>query len=103
MDKKELTIEELEAKYQKIFKEFKNIEEQLTKKKKEEEEKKKAQLAREKEARSQEIEAVAKHYCELVKAYQKDYGCYHYCAKNGTHKTEDFDIMSHLWNMIFEV
>lgn len=98
MDKKELTIEELEAQY-------KALGEQLTKRKKEEEDRKQAKLALEKDSRHKEIEEVAKHYCELVKAYQKDYGCYYYCATetNSTHGNTDFDIMSRLWNTIFGV
>jgi Skp family chaperone for outer membrane proteins len=103
MDKKELTIEELEAKYKKISEEYKNIKEQLDEKIKEEKDRKKAELALEKKSRHKEIEEAAKHYCELVKAYQKDYGRYYYCAASNTYDNADIDIMSRLWNMIFGV
>jgi hypothetical protein len=46
------------------------------KKKQEEEERKKTQLAAERETRMKEIEAVEKHYYELVQSYIKDYGNY---------------------------
>ena len=96
MDKKELTIEELKAQYEALG-------EQIAKRQKEEEDRKKAKLALEKEARAKEIEETAQHYCELVKAYQKDYGYYYYCAEDNAHRNKDFDIMDHLLNMIFGV
>ena len=96
MDKKELTIEELKAQYEALG-------EQIAKRQKEEEDRKKAKLALEKDSRHKEIEEVAKRYCELVKAYQKDYGRYYYCAASNTYDNAGLDIMSRLWNMIFEV
>lgn len=93
MDKKELTIEELEAQY-------KALGEQIAKKKKDEEDKRKAKLALEKEARTREIEEAEKHYRELVKAYQKDYG-YYYCSAARTCSDADFVSLKHLWDTIF--
>lgn len=91
MDKKELTVEELEAQY-------KALGEQIAKKKKDAEEKKRAQLALEKEARAKEIEEAEKRYCELVKAYRKDYGYYSVAR---TYSDEDFISLKHLWDTIF--
>ena len=54
-DKREMTLEELEAKYKKMTEEYKVIEDQIKKKKQEEEDKRKAELAANKDARYKEI------------------------------------------------
>ena len=92
MDKRELTIEELEAQY-------KALGEQLSKKKKDEETKRKAQLALEKEVRKKEIEETEKRYCELIKAYRKDYGNYY--IERTCNDGDDFNALKHLWDMIW--
>jgi len=76
MEKKELTLQELEAQYKKLG-------EQIEKKKKEEEEYKKAELARVKEIRAKEVKVAredAKKACEhadyLLHEYIRDYGSY---------------------------
>lgn len=74
--KREMTIEELEAKYNAITQEQDNLATLLNQKKKEAEEARKAQLVAEKEARTKEIEEARKHYHALVDQFVEDYGSY---------------------------
>ena len=67
--KREMTLDELEAKY-------KELGEVITKKKAEEEKRKKEELAHTKESRRKEIEQKEKELCELKRNYIKDYGSY---------------------------
>ena len=67
--KREMTLDELEAKY-------KELGEVITKKKAEEEKRKQEELAYTKEARKKEIELKEKELCELKRSYIKDYDDY---------------------------
>ena len=55
-EKREMTIEELEAEYKKVSEQYDALGTQIKKKRQEEEDRKKAQLAIEKDARYKEIE-----------------------------------------------
>lgn len=85
--KREMTLDELEARY-------KELGEVITKKKAEEEKRKKEELARTKESRRKEIEQKEKELCELKRNYIKDYGSYT-AVRNV--KDEDFPYLYHLF------
>ena len=85
--KREMTLDELEAKY-------KELGEVITKKKAEEEKKKKEELAHAKESRRKEIEQKEKELCELKRNYIKDYGSYT-AVRNV--EDEDFPYLYHLF------
>ncbi len=85
--KREMTLDELEAKY-------KELGEVITKKKAEEEKRKQEELAYTKEARKKEIELKEKELCELKRNYIKDYGGYT-AVRNL--KDEDFPYLYHLF------
>ena len=80
-EKREMTIEELEAEYKKVSEQYDNLGAQIKKKKQEEEDRKKEQLAAEKDARHKEIEEVGKHLNELIKNYTKDYGSFSFSRR----------------------
>lgn len=81
-EKREMTIEELEAEYKKVSEQYDNLGAQIKKKKQEEEDRKKAQLAIEKDARYKEIEEVGKHLNELIKDYTRDYGSFSFSRRS---------------------
>lgn len=85
--KREMTLDELEAKY-------KELGEVITKKKAEEEKRKKEELAHAKESRRKEIEQKEKELCELKRNYIKDYGSYTAVRNVGN---EDFPYLYHLF------
>ena len=85
--KREMTLEELEAKY-------KALGEVITKKKAEEEKRKQEELARTKEVRRKEIEEKEKELCELKRNYIKDYGNYVSVRDADEH---DFPYLYHLF------
>ena len=85
--KREMTLDELEAKY-------KELGEVITKKKAEEEKRKKEELAHAKESRRKELEQEEKELCELKRNYIKDYGSYT-AVRNV--ENEDFPYLYHLF------
>lgn len=85
--KREMTLDELEAKY-------KELGEVITKKKAEEAKRKKEELAHAKESRRKEIEQKEKELCELKRNYIKDYGSYTAVRNVGN---EDFPYLYHLF------
>ena len=85
--KREMTLDELEAKY-------KELGEVITKKKAEDEKRKKEELAHAKESRRKEIEQKEKELCELKRNYIKDYGSY--TALRNV-ENEDFPYLYHLF------
>lgn len=94
-DKREMTLEELEAKYKKMTEEYKVIEDQIKKKKQEEEDKRKAELAANKDARYKEIEAVSEHLYQLIKDYTKDYGKFSFKRNYSDDKNDYFPYIYH--------
>lgn len=76
MDKRELTVEELEVQYNDVAKQYKDLGNLIKQKKKEEAERKQAELALEKERRTKEVKEARKHARDLLAAYIKDYGSY---------------------------
>lgn len=74
--KKDFTVEELKKMHEDLLKETETIGEMLKQKEQEEEDRKKAQLALEKEARTQEVHDAFTTYNKLLKEYIKDYGSY---------------------------
>ena len=94
-DKREMTLEELEAKYKKMTEEYKVIEDQIKKKKQEEEDKRKAELAASKDARYKEIEAVSEHLHQLIKDYTKDYGKFNFTRNYSNDKNDYFPYIYH--------
>ena len=95
-DKREMTLEELEAKYEKMTEEYKVIENQIKKKKREEEDKRKAELTARKDARYKEIEEASKHLSQLIKDYTKDYGSFSF-KRNYSSDNDDRDF-PYLWH-----
>ena len=87
--KREMTLDELEAKY-------KELGEVITKKKAEEEKRKQEELARTKEARKKEIELKEKELCALKRSYIKDYGSY-----SATRNTDYDELFPYLYHLFF--
>ena len=85
--KREMTLDELEAKY-------KELGEVIIKKKAEEEKRKKEELAHTKESRRKEIEQKEKELCELKRNYIKDYGS---CTAVRNVENKDFPYLYHLF------
>lgn len=85
-----INIEELEKQCMEAEKKFKDLHDKLTIAKKEEEESKKVKLAKEKQARYEEVVAVYEHFEQLRSAYVNDYG---YFTFETTNKKGD----SHSW------
>ena len=94
-DKREMTLDELEAKYKKMTEEYKVIEDQIKKKKQEEEDKRKAELAASKDARYKEIEAASEHLHQLIKDYTKDYGKFSFTRNYSDNKNDYFPYIYH--------
>ena len=94
--KKEYTIEELEAQYNKTEESQRVLKEQIEQKKREEENLRKARLALEKENRKNEVNDAFENYKTLLEAYINDYGVYSYAADENI-----FDLFSSkFWNLI---
>ena len=74
--KKDFTVEELKKMHEDLLKETETIGEMLKQKEQEEEDRKKAELALEKEKRTQEVHDAFENYNKLLKDYIKDYGSY---------------------------
>ena len=87
--KREMTLDELEAKY-------KELGEVITKKKAEEEKRKQEELAHTKEARRKEIELKEKELCALKRSYIKDYGSY-----SAIRNTDDDELFPYLYHLFF--
>ena len=87
--KREMTLDELEAKY-------KELGEVITKKKAEEEKRKQEELAHTKEARRKEIELKEKELCALKRSYIKDYGSY-----SATRNADDDELFPYLYHLFF--
>lgn len=87
--KREMTLDELEAKY-------KELGEVITKKKAEEEKRKQEELAHTKEARRKEIELKEKELCALKRSYMKDYGSY-----STIRNTDDDELLPYLYHLFF--
>lgn len=87
--KREMTLDELEAKY-------KELGEVITKKKAEEEKRKQEELAHTKEARRKEIELKEKELCALKRSYIKDYGSY-----SAIRNTDDNELFPYLYHLFF--
>ena len=87
--KREMTLDELEAKY-------KELGEVITKKKAEEEKRKQEELAHTKEARRKEIEQKEKELCDLKRSYIKDYGSY-----SAVRSTDDDELFPYLYHLFF--
>lgn len=87
--KREMTLDELEAKY-------KELGEVITKKKAEEEKRKQEELAHTKEARKKEIELKEKELCALKRSYIKDYGSY-----SATRNADDDELFPYLYHLFF--
>lgn len=76
LSEKDFTVEELKKMHEDLIKESNTIGEMLKQKEQEEEDRKKAELALEKEKRTQEVCDAYKNANKLLKAYIKDYGSY---------------------------
>ena len=87
--KREMTLDELEAKY-------KELGEVITKKKAEEEKRKQEELVHTKEARRKEIELKEKELCALKRSYIKDYGSY-----SAIRNTDDDELLPYLYHLFF--
>lgn len=97
--KRELTIEELEAKHKAIAKQYDLISEQLKKKKQEEAERKQAELALAKENRHKEIEELVDKLDKLISDYCKDYGNFNLNTYKGS--DDEYIFPSKLWHWFF--
>ena len=95
MDNKEMSIEELQEKYDKLVNESESIGSLLRRKKQEAENRRKEKLAAAKEARKKEIEEKEKELSKLIHEYVKDYGSY--SMSREYHE----DNAPYLWHMFF--
>ena len=82
-DKREMTIEELEAQYDEANRHRKILGEKIKMKKREEEERRVAQLALDKKKRKEEVDKACEQFLKLKRAYMRDYGSYTYTTDDG--------------------
>ena len=96
--KNEYTIEELEAQYRLAEEHMSDLGLKIEEKKREERELKNSQLAKEKNARKNEIDEAFNKYKTPIKSYIDDYGVYSYTTTTDDSFVDLFS--SKFWNYI---